>query len=121
LLVGDYKVAPLLIQPFVENAIIHGIAPSEREGLYLKITVRLDGDYIHYRIEDNGIGRAASLAYTRQRRTVEHKSLGLAISRERIEILNRLQGSDAVLEIVDLEDTDGQAGGTRVLLTLKIA
>lgn len=121
LLVGDYKVAPLLIQPFVENAIIHGIAPSEREGLYLKITVRLDGDYIHYRIEDNGIGRAASLAYTRQRRTVEHKSLGLAISRERIEILNRLKGSDAVLEIVDLEDTDGQAGGTRVLLTLKIA
>jgi LytS/YehU family sensor histidine kinase len=121
LLVGDYKVAPLLIQPFVENAIIHGIAPSEREGLYLKITVRLDGDYIHYTIEDNGIGRAASMAYTRKSRTVEHKSLGLAISRERIEILNRLKGSDAVLEIVDLEDKDGQAGGTRVLLTLKIA
>lgn len=121
LLVGDYKVAPLLIQPFVENAIIHGIAPSEREGLYLKIAVRLDGDYIHYAIEDNGIGRAASLAYTSRSRTVEHKSLGLAISRERIDLLNRLKGSDAVLEIVDLVDKEGKAAGTRVLLTLKIA
>ena len=121
LLVGDYKVTPLLIQPFVENAIIHGIAPCEREGLYLKITVRLAGDYIHYSIEDNGIGRAASLAYTSKSRTAEHRSLGLAISRERIDILNRLKGSDAAMEIIDLVDDEGQAAGTRVLLTLKIA
>ena len=41
LLKGDYRVAPLLIQPFVENAIVHGLAPSDKPGLYLKIFVRL--------------------------------------------------------------------------------
>jgi ligand-binding sensor domain-containing protein len=121
MMTGDYKVAPLLIQPFVENAIIHGIAPSERKDLYLRIAVRLDGDYIRYTIEDNGIGRPASLSYTTKSRTAEHKSLGLQISRERIDIINRLQGSDGTLEIIDLQDESRQPAGTRVLLTLKIA
>ena len=118
---GDYKVAPLLIQPFVENAILHGIAPSERKDLYLRIAVQLDGEYMRYTIEDNGIGRPASLSYTTKSRTAEHKSLGLQISRERIDIINRLQGSDGTLEIIDLQDERRQPAGTRVLLTLKIA
>jgi ligand-binding sensor domain-containing protein len=121
LMTGDYKVAPLLIQPFVENAILHGIAPSERKDLYLRIAVQLDGEYIRYTIEDNGIGRPASLSYTTKSRTAEHKSLGLQISRERIDIINRLQGSDGTLEIIDLQDESRQPAGTRVLLTLKIA
>jgi ligand-binding sensor domain-containing protein len=63
LLTGDYRIPPLLIQPFVENAIIHGIAPSERRDLFLRISVKLLKDHIRYIIEDNGIGRVASLTY----------------------------------------------------------
>jgi ligand-binding sensor domain-containing protein len=120
LLEGDYKVAPLLIQPFVENAIIHGLAPSEKEGLYLRITARLDNDYIHYIIEDNGIGRSESIAYAGKNKS-SHRSLGLQISRERIDIINRQQHTESMLEIADLHDDRGNPAGTRVLLTIKPA
>ena len=119
LLDGDYRVAPLLIQPFVENAILHGLAPSDKKGLHLWVSARLQEDYIRYVIEDNGIGRTASMAYNR-RRKIGHKSLGLEISRERISMINEQQGTDGVLEIVDLHDVDQRPAGTRVILTLKI-
>jgi ligand-binding sensor domain-containing protein len=120
LLEGDYKVAPLLIQPFVENAIVHGLAPSDKDGLYLAITVRLRDDAIHYIIEDNGIGRSESMAYAGKNKG-SHKSLGLQISRERIEMSNRQHRTDSMLEIADLFDDDGLPAGTRVLLTIKSA
>jgi ligand-binding sensor domain-containing protein len=118
LLKGDYRVAPLLIQPFVENAIVHGLAPSEKPGLYLKITVKLKNDFIHYTIEDNGIGRTESLAYARKYRPA-HKSLGLEISRERIDLINRKHGTAGTLDIIDLYD-DRDPAGTRVVLTINI-
>lgn len=118
LLKGDYRVAPLLIQPFVENAIVHGLAPSDKTGLYLKITVRLCDDFIHYTIEDNGIGRTESMAYSRKYRP-GHKSLGLEISRERIDLINRKHGTAGTLDIIDLYD-EHQPAGTRVVLTINI-
>ncbi len=118
LLKGDYRVAPLLIQPFVENAIVHGLAPSDKPGLYLKIFVRLCNDFIHYTIEDNGIGRTESMAYSRKYRP-GHKSLGLEISRERIDLINRKHGTAGTLDIIDLYD-DYQPTGTRVVLTINI-
>jgi ligand-binding sensor domain-containing protein len=118
LLKGDYRVAPLLIQPFVENAIVHGLAPSDKPGLYLKITARLRDDFIHYTIEDNGIGRTESMAYARKYRP-SHKSLGIGISRERIDLINRKHGTAGTLDIIDLYD-DYQPAGTRVVLTINI-
>jgi len=111
LLKGDYRVAPLLIQPFVENAIIHGLAPSAKADLYLRITVHLRGDYLVYTIEDNGIGRRASME-----RKGKHRSLGIQISKERMDMLNTQNNAD----IVDLYDESGNPMGTRVLLTIKI-
>jgi LytS/YehU family sensor histidine kinase len=120
LLDGDYRVAPLLIQPFVENAIVHGLAPSEKKDLYLRISVKLQGDYIHYTVEDNGIGREQSMSY-RDQNAKDHKSLGLEITRERIDVINRQQGGAGALEIYDLKDESGQPAGTRVVLTMKAA
>ncbi|HTB25238.1 MAG TPA: histidine kinase [Puia sp.] len=120
LLVGDYRIPPLLIQPFVENAIIHGIAPSERNDLYLSISVKYYTDYIQYIIEDNGIGRLASMRYTVKRNN-GHKSLGLQISQERIDIINRKNKDDVTLEIVDLYDEVKNPAGTRVILNLKLS
>jgi ligand-binding sensor domain-containing protein len=120
LLDGDYRVAPLLIQPFVENAIVHGLAPCERSGLYLSISIKLHEDRICYTIEDNGIGRSESMTYREKRRT-GHRSLGLEITRERIKILNKQRRSDSTLQIVDLNDHARKPAGTRVILSIKTA
>jgi ligand-binding sensor domain-containing protein len=120
LLEGDYSVPPLLIQPFVENAIVHGLAPSEKNGLFLRVSIRLEEDQIKYTIEDNGIGRAQSMAYTERNRP-SHKSLGLDITRERIGIMNRRHGREATLEFVDLQDEKLEAAGTLVILTIRVS
>ncbi|HTQ27080.1 MAG TPA: histidine kinase [Puia sp.] len=119
LLDGDYRVPPLLIQPFVENAIVHGLAPSDRKDLFLRIAVKLRGEYVHYCIENNGIGREESMSYADQHKA--HESLGLQITRERIEVINRQQGASNLLEISDLYDEAGNPCGTKVLLTIKPA
>jgi sensor histidine kinase YesM len=103
----------------VENAIIHGLAPSDKQGLYLKISVRLHEDFIHYSIEDNGVGRTESMAYARKYRP-GHKSLGLAISRERMDLIARHYGTAGTLDIIDLYDNQ-QPAGTRVVLTINIS
>ena len=90
LMEDNYKVPPLLIQPFVENAIVHGLANSDRPNLRLSVKVGLVGDYIQYTIEDNGVGRERAALYGVQNRS-NHKSIGLHITQERINIFNKRQ------------------------------
>lgn len=115
---GDYKVPSLLIQPYVENAIIHGLSQSEAPDLELKLAATLHDDYITYIIEDNGIGRAQSQKY-KQHNKPTYKSLGMQLTQERIDIFNRQQKSDGTVTIKDLYDEDGMAAGTRVKLIIK--
>jgi len=118
LLNEDCYVPPLLIQPYVENAILHGLSQSEKAGLRLTVTASVRGDYLLYTIEDNGVGRQQ--AETFKRHKPPHESMGLRITQERINILNQQQGAGAAVQIVDLYDDGGAAAGTRVELTIKI-
>lgn len=116
---GDYKVPSLIIQPFVENAIEHGIAHSEREDLKLSVTVSLEGDFIKYVIEDNGIGRAQSAAYNSQNRP-HHKSVGLKITENRVHIFNGAQSSVDDITITDLYNDAHEPAGTSVSIKIKV-
>ena len=118
LLNGDYKVPALLIQPYVENAIVHGLAHSERNDLSLTVSAILEGEYIHYSIEDNGIGRKLSSYYNQQNRT-HHKSVGLTITEERINIFNRKQHATGRVTITDLFDKNNESSGTKVDILVK--
>src|SRR5450631_2293283 len=60
LLNGEYRVPALLVQPFLENAINHGIGPSETPDLKICLKLKLEGNMIYYTIADNGIGREQS-------------------------------------------------------------
>jgi len=115
---GDYLVPSLLVQPFVENAIVHGMAHSEGKTLNLSVMASLEGDKIKYTIEDNGIGREKARVYNMQNKPY-HKSVGLKITEERINIYNDQAGQKESIQIVDLYDENKNPGGTKVEIILK--
>ncbi|HVY75706.1 MAG TPA: histidine kinase [Puia sp.] len=116
---GEYFVPSLLAQPFLENAIIHGIGPSDREDLKLCIKITLEEDRIHYTIEDNGIGRRQSAAYKDLNKPF-HKSVGMKITQERINIFNQDPTATASVKITDLYDQQERPAGTRIEFSIKL-
>ena len=108
------ELPPMLLQPYVENAIWHGLMPKETKGL---ITISVDARHVlHLRImiEDNGIGRQKSAEIKTQSGGETHKSFGMKISHERLDILKQVYQTHAKVSIEDLEV------GTRVILTIPI-
>jgi LytS/YehU family sensor histidine kinase len=96
----DYQVPPLLIQPFVENAIWHGLMHKEgARRLHIGFDTDAD-DRLRCTIEDNGIGRNAAASYTRND---HHSGKGVGVGTERIEAINRQYKQHNTLEIVDLK------------------
>jgi tetratricopeptide (TPR) repeat protein len=118
LLDSDFYVPPLLIQPFVENAIIHGFAYSDKKDLQLKISAILRSEYIIYTIEDNGVGRKKSSDYNALNKP-NHNSLGLQITEQRINIFNEQHQANSMLNIEDLFDENNQPSGTRITVKIR--
>ena len=114
---GDYHVPSLLIQPYIENAIVHGLAHSERKDLELTIAVTLENHAIKYVVLDNGVGREMGWKYKTQNKP-NHKSIGLKITAERIALLNRKNTPGAIV-ITDLYDENKNAAGTKVEIMIK--
>ncbi|HEY9363767.1 MAG TPA: histidine kinase, partial [Chitinophagaceae bacterium] len=115
---GDYMVPPLLIQAYVENAILHGLSQSEADGLKLSITAALQNEYIIYIIEDNGIGREQSGKY-KQHNKPFHKSLGSELTQERIDIFNLQHNAESGVVITDLYNKNNEPCGTQVQVKIK--
>ncbi len=116
---GEYYVPSLLVQPFLENAIIHGIGPSDREDLKISLRVRLHPSMIHYIIEDNGIGREQSRAYNELNKPY-HKSVGMKITQDRINIFNQDSSTSNCVKIIDLYDEERKPVGTRIEFAIKL-
>lgn len=107
----NFLVPPLLVQPFVENAIWHGLMNKEEPG-HLELHFEWKEEELYCRIEDDGIGRAASMALRNPHSN--HRSAGMSISENRLALVNRACKTDIRLEIHDLYGKDGHATGTRV-------
>ena len=114
----DILVPSLLIQPYLENAIWHGIMnlPIDKKG-EVKITVNVLNDILKIVITDNGIGRAEAKLFNEK----THQSKGLSINQKRIEAINYLlKTNDAIVTIEDLINSNNKAAGTKVIIKLPI-
>lgn len=107
----DFKVPPLIVQPYVENAILHGLRNrNDNKGRLLIHVTQLD-DHLLYTIEDNGVGREAS------KKEPLRRSYGMEMSSDRVRLFNREK--QAPVTVTDLHK-DGEATGTRIQVLLKI-
>lgn len=105
----------MLLQPFLENAIRHGISPKGEGTISLYVTDQ--EDHLMICIEDNGVGRIAAKQINRPQLIEKKGHLGIENTHARIESLNRLFNLKINLQIIDLSD-GYQATGTRVEITL---
>ena len=111
------QVPPLILQPFIENAIWHGILNKE-DGLgQIDIQVKDLDHAVQIEIMDNGIGREKAAKIVAQS-GAQKKSMGLTITHERLQVLNRVIGIESKIQIVDLKDKDGNPTGTKVIVYL---
>ncbi len=112
------SIPPMLVQPYAENAIWHGLLNKQGERK-LKITFESDDESLLVSIEDNGVGRKKSATFDSPMKKSK-TSMGMKLTSERLDVLNELNPDQAFVEIQDLVDAKGKAIGTCVKLTLPI-
>lgn len=113
---GDYdEIPPMLMQPYIENAILHGLNPKIEKG-HLDIDIFAKDNYIVCRIKDDGIGRDSAGEIKRTQPGHQHKSLGMKITSERVRILNDINKSNLSVSVTDLKNYEGKPCGTMVEL-----
>ena len=111
---GDYdEIPPMLIQPYLENAILHGVNPKEGSG-HINISIKVVNQFIKISIKDDGIGREKSKAVQSLQPAARHKSLGMKITKDRVRILNTIHQSNLNVNIIDLYNDKNEAIGTQV-------
>lgn len=110
------QIPPMILQPYVENAIWHGLMHMDGRGKLL-IQVKDMGDQVQCIIEDNGIGRTRAAQY-RGDRAGHKESMGMQITSDRIGLINSIYHIDTRVNIIDLTDEEGQATGTRVVINI---
>jgi len=116
--VSALKVPPLIIQPYTENAIWHGLMHKDEKG-NLKIQLFEEENMLCCKITDDGIGRKKATEL-KSKSASTHKSMGMQITADRIAMLQKANASSTQIKITDLVFPDGSAGGTEVLLKIPL-
>lgn len=112
--IEEIEMPSMMLQPFVENAVIHGLAPKDGKG-FVQIGFLLEQGKLKVSIEDNGVGRS----YFENSINEGHESAATGITEERLRLFNQLNAASASLSIVDLM-TNGKPSGTIVELSMDI-
>ena len=110
------KVPPLIIQPYAENAIWHGLMHKKEKG-HLSIQVHIEKEMLFYRITDDGVGRKKAAELTTKSAS-GHKSMGMRITTNRLAMIQ--QHNATSIEMNDLALPDGMPGGTEVLIKIPV-
>lgn len=114
----NYEMPAMLVQPYVENAIVHGLLNKNEKGSLL-IEVSREEDMLHCVVQDNGVGRKKAQEIKKSK-LLSHRSVGMSNTSDRLEILNLNRNTHTRVNIEDLIGEDGNASGTRVDLFIPI-
>ncbi|MFO7613158.1 MAG: tetratricopeptide repeat protein [Bacteroidales bacterium] len=114
-----FKMPTMLIQPYAENAITHGLMHKENGKGQLHIRLSLKNEQVMCTIEDNGIGRARAIEI-KQQKNGHHQSMGTTITESRLKLVNELYGKKMKVHYTDLADINGNPAGTRVEINIPI-
>lgn len=115
---GNIFIPPLLLQPFCENAIWHGLMHKEGQGR-LNIEFSMKDNILNCTIADNGIGLEKS-EEMKSKSAEKEKSMGLKITTERLALLNRQKGLHSFYEIENILDEKGNVAGTKINLKIGV-
>jgi len=109
-------IPPMLLQPFIENAIWHGLMHKKEKG-HLSLRFSKEEKMIACVIEDDGVGRAIA-AEMKSLSANKYKSMGMGITRDRMEIMNKMDALGISAEIIDKQDAAGLPSGTIVIVRI---
>jgi two-component system LytT family sensor kinase len=112
--VDNYMIPPMIVQPFVENAILHGLRNKEGEKK-LAVTFSKENENIICQVVDNGIGRKAAHE-NKYKRLPMFESKGIKLTEYRLRVLKATTQRNFLVEIVDLYNNE-RPSGTKVILT----
>jgi ligand-binding sensor domain-containing protein/putative methionine-R-sulfoxide reductase with GAF domain/anti-sigma regulatory factor (Ser/Thr protein kinase) len=115
----DMEIPSMIVQPFVENAMLHGIMHKENGG-HVGIRFLRHNDWLEIIIEDDGVGRKRSAAYKSENGEVHH-SVGIHIATKRLQALKKNKETPAGIAIIDLQDTEGESNGTKVIISIPVS
>ncbi len=114
-------IPPMLIQPYVENAIWHGLMhKTNGEEGKVELSLYKNEDNLLCIIRDNGIGRKKAAEIKEHKLNNHKRSMGMQITEDRIEIINKLYNINASVHIYDIENEQGEPKGTRVEITIPV-
>jgi competence protein ComGC len=111
------EIPPLLLQPYVENAIWHGLMHKKQGGTVTIRINQIDENLLHISITDDGIGRERA-EELKSRSATRQKSFGMQITSERLNAINTIFKTKTRITVEDLTDTEGSACGTKINLMI---
>jgi LytS/YehU family sensor histidine kinase len=118
------KIPPMLLQPFIENAIKHGLKfmnattiDGQPKRGYIEVEFKEIENILECSVCDNGIGRQKSEEMNKNSKESYHKSTALIVTQERLDLLKQDENILS-LEIIDLQDENGDASGTKVIVRI---
>jgi ligand-binding sensor domain-containing protein len=116
----DYiKIPPMLLQPFIENAIKHGLKFSNEKRGFIGVSFSEINNLLECSVTDNGVGRKKAEELNSSSKETYHKSTALLVTQERLDLLKEDKNIRS-LEIIDLYDENGEATGTKVIVRIPI-
>ena len=115
ILESDHTISPMLLQPFIENSIRHGILYRKDSEGHIHVKIKQYENGLRFTIEDNGVGREQS-AFYKSKTPIKYQSKGIVLTKQRVDLINRNKTEKVKICITDIKNEIGAIEGTRVIL-----